>query len=596
MLEGLSCPAPACVPGATRRLIAWAESDTAMPRPVLLVLLGAADVGTVPPATRRALAARLHTLAEPEPIVLIRLAELRDPAARRFLDELIQRHATRAISFGVAERQALVAGLAHDDSPDRFRRAASLVEASLQDSAERQHFGQSFDAGAVYAAYLALLVEDRGATWSAHRALVEKLLAWRGGDGSDSFAGAEFDDALGRLGATLPASALVGLLSYPRPPTLDPPWSPMWNTRIRLLRAITRDGRPLPDQIASLVAANLPVPIDASEPDPRRQSLESLLANAGGLPARRFLRDELAAGRKEMLQRLAENGDVDAVRGAIVASGGGAAVPFTRTEVLDAIDRLASNDARLALTLLVQQQPTARDDADVWSAAARAKLDHPELKRAAARALVAAPEDAHRLAVALRYLAALAPDEAWRSLGRADVSANIGTRLATIDAFEWESVMQELPEPARGSVQEGFAELVTSRIVLSVRDAACDAASGCFRIGERVVFEMPLLAHARGAADDAALAMLSGVAFTAPPSSVETDAPVEDPGGLLRAYALWLAAEVVQRADGRASRDLLSQLIRELDAANPRTSRAAASAVLAASHETLAAAAAGALP
>lgn len=584
MLEGLSCPRPGCVAGARSRLLAWARADTPMPREVLLVLLEAADVGALPAETRAPLAARLLALPEPEPVVLRNLAELRDPVARRFLDDRIQRHVTRAISFAVAERSALIAGLAYSDRSDRFSRARRMVEASLQDTAERRNFAPGFDAGAVYAAYLTLLVEDRGATWSAHRTMLEQLLAWRAAEGSDSFSGPEFDDALGRLAASLPPGALVSLLAYPRAPTLDPPWSPMWDMRVRLLRAIVRATGRLPEGITSLVAANLPQSVDETLPDARRQGLESLMATAGGAEARRFFRDELASGRKDALRLLAENGDVDTVRRAITAS---APPGFSRAELIDAIDRLSAGDARALLPLLVGQ-PGASADADVWSAAGRAELDHPELKRAAA-AEIAAAEDAQRVAAALRYLGAVAPEDAWQALRRPDVLSRVGALLAALDVEDWEAVTQELPEPSRGVVPESFAHLATSRIVLSVRDGSCgDGASGCFPIGGRVVFELPLLAYARGGENDAALATLSALASTTTPVQVETDASVEDPGGLIRAYAQWLAADVVQRADGRAPEPVTEQALLELDAANPRTSRAAASLVLATSRATLA--------
>jgi len=584
LLDGLSCPLPACAGPATERLAAWAGDGAALPEGALALLLPALDPGRLTPVERERVARAVLALAQTDKrsAVMIRaLSELGTDTGLRFLDSLIEEHVGDRIAFGFAEREALIDHLRRrGERPSRLAAARTIVHRSEKD-VETLGDGSGIrpwrpDIGGVERAYLDLLAEGASAATAEDRALLERIVARAVGSGGPLNVEAR-TAALGRALLALPSAWRDALFGFQPPPLLDPPWFSAWSKRRLLLQAIGRTGGPAPANLAATVFRTLP------NDGALATEFAGLAAAIDREAGRRFFRERLANGDRDALVSLGELGDGAALAAYVEAHArelGTASGTAGLKRVADAIGALDEDARKPLLSALLALSPP--ESAVLLPLAASTGMDRPAL-RAAALGILRQPAGAAELVMALRYLAAVAPAELWSTLADKTAVDGLANWLTTADAFDWVTAAQEFPDPPDGRLPDEAARLAKARLVLVTLDTGAhlreNAAAGWMALDDarRVVNHLLVLA-ARHADPGLAQGILQAAAEGS--GSVAGLNRLGDAETVFRAYTTWLAAMPV-RAQPPACLSPTWFGIERLDDANPLVVRVASALVLA---------------
>jgi hypothetical protein len=241
LLEDTVCPLPACTAPATERLVAWADGALLSEMDINL-LVPALDAKRLNASERKRFAQAIVAHAQENgssPKIVDALSLLDDPDGSSFLDDLITQHAQGSISFGFAEREALIDHLRrHDGLSGRLVNGRTIMLRSENDAdalgnGRNAPFGM-FGLASVERAYLDLLAEAASIAVPEDRDLIGRIVE-RMAHGDTPLSNPRGFEALGRALLAIPAEWRFSLFAYPPPPVVDPPWDAIWDRRRLLL-------------------------------------------------------------------------------------------------------------------------------------------------------------------------------------------------------------------------------------------------------------------------------------------------------------------------------------------------------------------------
>jgi hypothetical protein len=583
LLEDVVCPLPACVAPATDRLVAWANGAplAATALNLLLPALKPDVLGTTErERLTRAILAR-EQADERSPEMIRALSELGAPNGVQFLDDLVDEHARGAISFGFAEREALIDDLRRrGEHSDRLADARALVlrteeDAGILADGRNVPFG-TLGLDSVERAYLDLLAETALVATPDDRGLLGRIIG-RMAQGEDPVSGSRKVEALGRALRAVPADWRDSLFAFPAPPVLDPPWEPVWDRRRLFLQALGSAGGQPPPDLAAAVFRSLP------NDEELAADIARLAAAIDRSAGRDFFRSRLASGDRGALLELGHLGDAKALAAYIEnhAQDLGAAREASDLEQLvGAIGALNETRRKPVITALISQVPSAATR--LLPLATSVDVDRPELRTAALDA-IRRPTSAGALAAAVGYLARVAPAELWPALTSEPAIGRLTEWLANAERFDWVMVAQEMVEPPHGRLPSDIASLAEARRLLVVYEGGAHLSENALSGWMALDNQRPTASHflallARHAEPAVALESLQALAEAPPPAEVLGE--LRDVETVFRAYATWLAAVPL------AARplDCLPSAwfgVERLDDANPLVVRAAGALVLA---------------
>ncbi len=548
--ETATCAAP-----ASEMLKTWLTADRAPPKPALELLLQWAtpyhwshpEVLALEPSLSRMLDDSKYS--DVSPAVIRFLARWHTQVGAKQLAKRLEDHASGRISFGFAERVALIEALPMLDLPDVDRIALAIARRSAADA--KSLAGSQFAPGdaAVQAAYVRHLATNPGADWRLHRDWVRGTLERRLQNQFPDFHRHAVDEAFAALLATAGVSRFTTLFEKPSTAIVDSFDGALSARRAYLLSLFPDTAIRLPEGAVDDICRSIPAP------ESNRSSFYRALAIQGATTGVACLRRQLQQDARVALY-LADAGDIEtlirSLPGAARAtpatpssSEGHLKTPIDLRALLEAAARLPP-EARAVFIDAAQKAQATVDPALLWPLASKPAIQDQKLITAA-KAEIAAAKDPARVAAAIMYLAAVSRTaDIWRAI---DSGADgFVALMKRVDSFDWLRVAQVLPTPP---AEEGLAALDASlkarRVVLAL-DAG--QASPSAVLSDRLMgvrgkwFGNPLgrllaLSPSRQAAGTLRSAR------DAPPTTVDLVGTLTDSRGAYRAYMGWLLAEVL---------------------------------------------------
>jgi hypothetical protein len=584
LLEDLTCIQPACSNIAGPRILEWVKTAAPISNGIL-ALLPALDSTRLDSGARDKIVAKLARALNDNQsgaAIITALSRLATQSAKYALDRYRERHAKRDISFGFAERAALIDHLARENAVSgrtRLEQARSLIAASEADAQSIQAVAGAPGAtglGLVDRAYLDLLASQVSAAGDEDRQtlgrIVERIAAGVALDPS-----VDRLHALGRALRGLPEDWTLSLLRFRPGPVTDPPWDPLWDRRKLILNGLEgAQGRQMPNVARTALNA---LPVDTGLAAEIANAAASLSVEEG----RRYYRHRLAQGDMDALGALARRGDREVLQSFAEAAARSAAssaeLPKALSDSIAALD--SASDRTEMCNLLIREWPGSL--ARLLPVAARDRIDHPHL-RAMAESLLQRAESPIAMANAITYLASRDPLEPWRVAATLPVRDSVAGFLARADFSDWITVAQAFPlELPSGSIPAGAQSIVAARrvgVIMKQPATPNIAEAGVLVLADDQIMLNHLLAT--WASKGQASATLGTIDLLARATSpIEVLPPQPDPSTSFQAYLSWLAAIPINAS----SPGCLSKAIFTPDHlidGNPLVVRAAAAIALAA--------------
>jgi hypothetical protein len=596
LLESVQCPLPECAALATERLTAWVD-DAPLSANALDMLLAALDPDRLSVEQRellsRAIVARAK-MDDRSSEMIRALSILGVPTGLRFLDDLLDQHKRGSISFGFAEREALIDQLLlRDEVPDRLGIARAIMVRSENDAdvlgGNRNAPFRTLSLVRVERAYLDLLAEVATAVTLDDRELfgriVERMMQYEGADSESRKL-----MAIGRVLLLVPSDWRESLFDFPRPPVVDPPWEAKWDRRRLLLEAIGKAGGPPPRGLAAAVLRSLP------NDEALASEFARLAAAIDPGAGRDYFRDRLVAGDRSALLEMGRLDDAEALTAHVkeyAQNFRAVGNPLELKPMIDAVGALDVKRRAPVIAELISHIPSAASR--LLPTAAPTGVDLPELRTAALDAL-RRPRSATTVASAVAYLARIAPAELWITMTTQPAIGGLIEWLANADAFDWTMVAQEL-EPPSGRLPDGAGRIAMARRLLVAIDEGAhlpnNAEAGWIVLDNqrRAANHLMALLARHG---EPTLALQSLQALAEGTAAIDTLGALGEVETVFRAYTTWLAAVPVLTVP----LDCLPPSwfgVGRLDDANPLVVRAASALILARPEAAVAATAAGLL-
>jgi hypothetical protein len=529
-----------------------------------------------------------------------------DQSGQELFADLLQKYADGSISYGFAQKAALIAAFA--GAPGTRDRNLAIVSRALDESASSPG-AFAPDPEPVENAWFNSLDREPNLDQPDFIALLERIVDRRASKGS-----VKDGLPLGSMLLNLPNARLLDLLRYPAPTLLDPPWSENWARRDVLISSLSdynmsvwgMSGRPIP-YVTNAILAGLPADESGTE---RRKLLEIQAWTLFGGDAATVLGDRARAGDRDALRLLANLWPASLMKESeFVTALDDAAL----AEVVSGMNDRANSSCQTFPACSIQVSSNLRDL--LW-ARSETFQENEELRiqllHAIASALDRNPNDFHaqrvRQSVAnwiekqslaggdLAWLTAQSfffaeepwrLPEIWKFDARNGTIEAVASTLAAADEISWLFMTQNLVGLAEQGVDSSLWPIASAqpRAIVSRRGNDTQANHG-LPLGDELVTNPFIAAYSSGDAKpgDVVGQLLAMIARADLRSDETVSGTAEGPqfGGFLR----WALARMAERAGGTCLPSLPDPLT-GLDSSHPAIRAGQASLAIAASENLI---------
>ncbi|MEM8971034.1 MAG: hypothetical protein AAGD43_03075 [Pseudomonadota bacterium] len=554
-MENHTCSKPRCVVLATKRLLGWARGEALLLPKSLDVLLSHLDVTELQTSDKRQLTSAIlkHASKKGHRTVakLTALSRLGDNEGLVFLAQLTQRHVEGRISFGYAEREALIDNLLRNSAPsERLTTARAMILRTEQDAEifeNSQAYKHGKDFAGVERAYLEVLKDTISFAASSDHALLKRISERMTSD-TALVGRAERARAFGKVLSVAPKVWLENILKWPPPPLVDAPWSNKWNVRKMVLRSISEAGNPARPGLASTIFQHLPVDEKLAD------QLTDLAIGIDPETSGRILRKKLENGDWAALKKLGQLGDGKAILEHIKRRSR-KPQDFLKARdyelVLAAVDNLPRDAARSVVVELIKLMPQIPDA--LLKTVLEKNIVLPEIRMWADRVINLTSNKLHQ-SYAIRYLSKVAPESLHVVLENDKTVENLSIWLSSVEVFDWVGFSQDIMAADIPNLSDKFAKLASRRrIVLTLTTGAHRAnnfKAGWFALSSNRQATSHLLAVlAKRGPPRVALDLLA--AMMQEQRNVESLGEVRNPLASFQVVVTWLASGVARTMDLR---------------------------------------------
>lgn len=540
----LRCEAPVCTESANGMLLRWFRDDEPSPRPALSLLFDWADPERLSETEWFAIEPRLLAIfadseqAELHPELVGILSTSGSDTARAALRQRLQDYLDGRISYGSAERSALIGALPKlvDTRPAEV--ALALAKRAAEELEDFDNRALAPSDGTVQAAYLRLLGRVPVLDWDVHRSWVETLLERRLRDDFSDFLLLDVDRSFASLLSALDGQQLLDLFRPTSAPIVDSFDGSLSTRRAYLLDLLAEEPTPLPRTTVDAICRAIPVR------QSNRPSFYRALARRGGDAGRFCLATQLVQD-PEAIEALGEAGDLETlVR--VLPSIASDQTKVDLSSLLAAAERLAPEPRRHFVEAALRVLPKS-DYSSLWPLASSIELANAQLRDAAVAELGSAKSPSV-LAAAVDHLARVEPSLVWATLGQETASEQFAAQMERFDPFDWIQVAQVLPEVDRGVDPAPLEACLGKRNVLLALESGQVSPGAVLsdrlmsvrtqRVGNPL-WRLRVLHSGLGAVD-ALLRARAGL-----PDRVDTLGELPEARTVFRAYLDWLLAEVI---------------------------------------------------